>query len=112
MSLKRHGVGIDCGRCRCASSDGCGGFDVVVPVSDSEADVAGTATLHCSVSPERHQVELGEWHDADLRPVRPSAETEQRILAALGHVAEHRVCGNRKICPAEVVRIVDEHGRR
>ncbi len=59
MNLKKHGVTVDCEHCRCASSDGCGGYDVTVPVSDSETGIAGTAKLHCVVSPEHHLVELG-----------------------------------------------------
>ena len=58
MNLKKHGVIVDCEHCRCVSSDGCGGFDVTVPVNDSETGITGTAKLHCVVSCEHHLVEL------------------------------------------------------
>ena len=65
LSLKKHGVIVDCKHCKYASSNGYDDFDVIVPVSDSEAVIAGTAKLHCTVTNERHQVEMTEWQNAN-----------------------------------------------
>lgn len=110
--LTKHGVTVRCEQCRFVASDQRGGFDVAVPIGASDCGVAGTARLHCIVAPEGHQVALVEWHDADRRPVEASDEVRQRLTAALGFVAEQRICGNRRVCPAEIVRIVEEHTRR
>ena len=112
MSLKKHGVIVDCEHCKYASTNGCGGFDIIVPVSDSEARITGTAKLHCTVCTEYHRVELTEWQDANRHPIQPSDNLQQRVSATLAFVADHRVCGNRNICPSEVIRIVDENGSR
>jgi len=112
MSLKKHGVIVDCEHCTCTSSDDHGGFDVTVPVSDSETDIAGPAKLHCTVSPEHHTVELTEWRDADHHSVRPSKDLQQRISAALTVVEDCRLCGNRNICPSEVIRVVEGNSGR
>jgi hypothetical protein len=106
MSLKKHGVILDCEQCTCTSSDDHGGFDVTVPISDSDTDTAGPARLCCIVSPERHTVELKEWQDADYHPVQLSENLQKRVSALLTSIADKRVCGNRNICPPEVVRIV------
>ena len=112
MSLKKHGVIVDCEHCKYASTNGCGGFDIIVPVSDSEARITGTAKLHCTVCTEYHRVELTEWQDANRHPIQPSDNLQQRVSATLNFVADHRVCGNRNICTSEVIRIVDENGSR
>ena len=110
MELKKQGIAIDCMNCHCAASDGCGGFDVAVPLTDGEIGTSGTAILHCTVTPACHHVELQEWNDTGFHSISPSAELRPRISAALDFVAEHRLCGNRRICPSEVIRIVEEHG--
>ena len=109
MILKKLGVVVDCGRCEYASSNIRGSFEVTVPLSDSATGTEGTAQLLCSISSERHEVELKEWSDSETRPVSPSSEIKQRLFAALSHVANHRICVNRKICPSEVVQIVEKH---
>jgi len=106
MSFKKYGVTVCCEDCVCGSNDGDGNFDVTVPVSDSESRIAGTATLHCAVSREHHQVELREWKDADHLSISPTETVQRRISAALAFVADQRICGNRHICPAEVIQIV------
>lgn len=111
MSLKKFGVVVDCGRCEYASSNGRGCFEVTVPLSDIATGTEGTAKLLCSVSSERHEVELKEWNDSATHRIRPSSEIQQRLFAVLAHVANHRICGNRKICPSEVVQIVEKQSR-
>jgi hypothetical protein len=109
MGLKKHGVIVDCEHCICTSTDDHGGLDVSVPVSDRETGIAGPAKLHCTVSPEYHTVELIEWQDADDHPIQPSENLQERVSAALSFVADRRVCGNRNICPSEVIRFVEEN---
>ena len=108
MSLKKHGVIVDCKHCKYASTNGYGGFDITVPVSDGETGITGTAKLRCTVSNERHQVEMTDWQDVNCQPIQPSDNLQQRISETLTFVADHRICGNRNICPSEVIRIVDE----
>ena len=108
MSLKKYGVVVDCGRCEYASSNSSGAFEVMVPLSDVATGTEGKATLRCFVSSERHEVELKEWNDSRTQPVCFSPEVQRRLSAALDHVAKHRICGNRKICPTEVVQIVEK----
>ena len=110
MRLKKHDIAVDCDRCRCVHSDGCGGFDVAVPVTDDRNGSAGEAILHCTVSADRHRVTLTAWRDGAHKAVMASDETGRRVSATLAFVAENRVCGNRRICPSEVVRIVRENG--
>ncbi len=110
MRLKKHGVIVDCGQWVCTSCDDNGCFDVAVPVTDSETDIAGSAKLHCTVSSKRHSVELTQWQDVNNRPIRPLADRHKRVDAALAFFADHRICGNRKICPVEVVRVVEKNG--
>jgi len=112
MGLNRHGVTVDCEHCKYASNNVNGGFDIVVPVGDSETGIAGTAKLHCTVSAECHRVDLTEWQDANRHSIQPSDNLQQRVSATLTFLADKRVCGNRNLCPSEVIRIVDENNSR
>ena len=112
MSLKKHGIVVDCEHCSCSSHDDSGGFEVTVPISDSETGIVATARLHCQVSPEQHDVSLTGWLDEAPDVETRSESMRQRISAALAFVAEHRICGNPNICPSEVVRIVEQQLRR
>lgn len=112
MRLKKYGVVVGCERCKCVSDDRQGCFEVTVPLSDIETDIEGVARLRCSVFPEHHKVELEEWIDPSGQPLRISKKMGKRVLSALGFVGEHRVCGNKTICPSEVVRIVQKQNWR
>lgn len=110
MSVKKQDICVDCGHCRYAQAgQQPGSFDVVVPVRDIASGVEGLARLQCRVTPERHEVRLVDWRGMDERPLEPPPGLRDRLDEALAWVAEHRVCGNQQICPAEVVRIVQEH---
>lgn len=110
MELKQQGITIDCRHCCCAGTDGCGGFDVTVPLGDSESGISGMARLHCTVTPVCHHVELVEWRDAEFHAMAGTTKVHPRIAAALDFVAARRICGNQHICPARVVRVVEKHG--
>jgi hypothetical protein len=112
MSWNNCGVSVDCGRCEYASSDVRDGFEETVPITDIETGTSGSATLLCFVSSHRHRVELKQWTDADGLPVQPSAEVQQRLLGVLDALADQKVCGNHQICPADVVRVVEQLNRR
>ena len=93
-----------------ASSDSQGIFDITVPIIDSETGISGPAKLRCSVSPKGHSVDLLEWREFDQHHPRSVESLQQRVTATLTFVAERQVCGNRNICPSEVVRIVEKNG--
>jgi len=107
MKLRKHGVEILCEQCMFVRGDSSGDFEIAVPVSLNGARMAGTAKLHCVISGDRHQIELTELRDATLRAVQPSPEVMEKVSAALESVARHRICGNRHICPPNVVWIVE-----
>jgi hypothetical protein len=111
MGLKKHGVVVGCEHCRYQTKGGVGGFDVIVPLCDTSSGTKGIARLRCSVSSSRHAVELKQWHDNRQQPIKPSAEIMKRLSQALDFVAGKRICGNRHLCPPEVVRIVEQDTR-
>jgi len=110
MGLKKHGVVVGCEGCRYVSACGKDCFDVEVPISDSETTLAGTARLHCSVSPRSHTVKLVDWYDDHQRTLQPPQELSCRLSKALEVVAHQRICGNSAICPARVVELVRKAG--
>jgi hypothetical protein len=109
MGLKKHGITVECAHCKYTSSDDRGAFDITVPIIDSETGVSGPAKLRCIVSAKRHAVELLEWSDFNHHPTESIESLQQRVSATLGFVADRQVCGNRNICPAEVIRIVEKN---
>lgn len=108
MSLKKNQFIVDCEHCTCSRSDGAGGFVVTVPLRDSSSGLEGTARLRCSITPYRHEIELKQWLDEEQHPIQAAADIEKRLLNLVDHVADKRVCGNRHLCPAEVVRTIAE----
>jgi hypothetical protein len=108
--MKKHGVTIDCASCRFIASQNRGSFDVIVPVADEGAGLAGHARLHCRVSPQTHVVELAEWHCPEAPVITAGSDLDRRLSGALAFVAEKRLCGNRSLCPTQVVDVVEKAG--
>ena len=105
--MKKHGLVIDCGNCEFIGARDVDNFDVVVPVVDETAETKGCARLRCHVSPQTHTVELAEWSSSDdASIIRLDGEFGRHLSTALDYVAERRLCGNRTLCPKEVVNIV------
>ena len=112
MSLTKNGLVIDCEHCVCRSEDGRGGFGIDVPISDRDSGVTGIARIRCVVSSGHHTVELHSWAPgAEQTPEDVVSAIRARADRALEYVAQKRICGNRDICPSEVVRIVGAHSR-
>lgn len=109
MSLKKHGITVDCKHCIYTSSDNRGAFNITVPIIDSETGISGPAELRCSVSSKGHAVELLEWHGVNRHLTQSIESLQQRVTATLNFVAERQVCGNLNICPSEVIQIVEEN---
>ena len=110
MSLTHRDITVDCAHCRYASSDERGSFDVEVPVRDAQNRIEGTARLRCTLSQAAHLIELRALRDDGGRPIDTPEQTRARLDAALDRIARHRVCGNRHICPAEIVEIAAKYG--
>lgn len=109
MILKQYGIIVDCAQCVYDSSDGQGAFDIIVPIIDIDTGISCAASLRCTVSPERHTVELQEWHDNNHQPAQSGDKLEQRVADAFNVVADRKVCGNCNICPSEVIRLVEKN---
>ena len=109
MSVKKHGITVDCKHCIYTSSDNRGAFDITVPIIDSETGISSPAKLRCCVSPRGHAVELLDWHGFNRHLTQSIKNLQQRISATLTFIAERKVCGNRNICPSEVIQIVEEN---
>jgi hypothetical protein len=109
--MKRHGVTIDCSRCRFVGSRDHEGFDVVVPVADEGSGLTGHARLHCRVSSQTHVVEFVEWQDREAPVVSAGSALDRRLTGALQFVAEKQLCGNRSLCPSQVVDVVEKAGQ-
>lgn len=106
--MKRHGVAIDCANCQFVASQNKESFAVVVPVADEASNLAGQATLHCHVSSQTHVVKLAAWHSPQAPAIAEGSDMDRRLIGALEFVAEKRLCGNRSLCPTEVVELVEK----
>ncbi len=108
MSLISAGVIVDCKKCKFLSASGNDSFDVTVSINDKETNIAGTAKLHCTISGKHHRVELTEWKPTDHHAMQSSDNFLNRVSMALDLIADQRLCGNRNLCPFEVIRIAEE----
>jgi hypothetical protein len=106
MSISKNGLIIECESCQCLRENGDNGFDISVPIIDSQNGLKGIAKIKCEINSESHIVMLSDLHDADAQDIALSTDLEQRINKALNYVADHKVCGNRNICPTEITQIV------
>lgn len=106
--MNKNGVTIDCANCRFVESQDSARFDVVVPIVENSTDVAGLARLHCTVSEQSHTIQLAEWQATGVRVGKVDEEIQRRLSGPLGFVADQRLCGNGKLCPSEVVHVVEK----
>lgn len=105
MGIQKHGLVVSCENCRHVASDACS-FDIAVPVRLDEA--AGTARLHCTITPECHRIEFVGWDEAPS-PADAADRLRLQVSAVLGFIADQRLCGNERLCPMRVVQLVEEH---
>jgi hypothetical protein len=112
MSLKTNEILIDCDHCRCTAIGSTNSFNVTVPICDIKTGNSDEATLHCVISENKHKVNLKEWHNATIDSMDSSDNLQQRLAEALEYVAKHQICGNRSICPSEVVQVVKKLSNR
>lgn len=110
MEIRSGGVRIACGNCSYVAMDERGGFEVEVPVATDDGNLAGTARLRCIISPDRHDVELAGWEGAARLPDDTAEDVRRRVADALEFVAQRKICGSLRICPAAVVKAVSESG--
>ena len=106
MALKKSDIEVQCAHCEYLSSDKIGSFDITVPITDLTTGTCQLATLQCAVSTEEHRLKLLDWNLESDNTTRVSDDFQRRMSAVLAFIAEHKICGNRKLCPAEVVEIV------
>ncbi len=111
MKIKRKDITVDCEHCVYSSSDNRGNFEITVPIIDSETGISGPANLRCGVSAKGHTVELLEWRGFNGHQSQSLEDLVQRVSATLDFVAERRICGNRNICPSEVIQVVEENSK-
>lgn len=107
--MKKNGITVDCKHCTYASSDNRGAFDITVPIIDSETGIASPAKLRCCVSSRGHSVELLEWNGFNRLLTQSKGNLQRRVSATLTFFSARKICGNRNICPSEVVQIVEEN---
>lgn len=107
MSIRKQGIQVACEKCELIRGDGQGGFEITVPMKVEGTAIDGYARLHWAVVDGCHQIQLLEWQGGDHQPLAIADDQRRRIAEALDAIAEQRVCGNTKICPLEVVRIVE-----
>ena len=107
MALNKYGISVECENCTCVRKSAANGFNIDVPVRDRATGFCGNARIHCSVSADGHAVELADWQTSGADQSDPSEEMQERVSAILDYVAEHHICGNRNICPAEVAEFIN-----
>ena len=104
MPLKKLQMRLDCEHCRFAgcNPDDPNAFYVRVAIEDERAHNSASALIECKVEKQCHQLQLVELGS------EAGAIDRDRLERALEVVAEQRLCGNNRICPAEIVRIVED----
>lgn len=107
--MKGNDLIIECKNCKYLSSTEGSSFDVTVPIIDENNGIAGNARLHCKLSAKNHSIELAEWKPTDANSEQSSGSFMNRLSTELDILADKRLCGNRHICPSEVIRISEEN---
>jgi hypothetical protein len=105
MHIKKNDIEIDCEHCIYNSSHGSNDFELSVPVTDTQIDVTANATIRCRVHHGQHHLKLENWKNDDhVAPV--SEEALSRLSSVLEFIAEKRLCGNQRLCPEAIIRII------
>ena len=83
-----------------------GSFYVRVPV-----EVDGCrfeATLRCRVTEGGHEIELEMLTGEAGTVVEPDEALEAKLMHAVERLADLRLCGNERLCPEQVIRMVHD----
>lgn len=101
---------IQCTQCRLITTpdEQYGSFLVQAPVTLPSQDHDLCLILRCTIKADGHRIELERVMDSTGAPAQLTEAAQAEIRALLHQVAQHRVCGSQKICPAEVVRLVQQ----
>lgn len=110
MEIRHQDITVTCSQCAHTASDDEGNFDIVVPLQDVKSGVTGPARMRCTVSPERHRVDLMDWEHPNHQSSTLDRDLEQRTSALLDLIAKEKICGHRNICPQTIVAFVEKHG--
>ncbi len=103
------GVQIRCHQCALISQpdDETGSFIVHAPLDLPGEERRLYLNLRCNISGSRHQIAIDSIVDEAGSEVRTSDTAYREIQALLDRIAAAKVCGSQKICPKEVLRLVD-----
>ena len=87
------------------------GFYVQVPLVERGArEPAMMATLHCEVAGDCHRITLEMLSGTDGSVVSPPDSFLRDLDRTLGRLSEKRLCGNDRLCPESVARLVQQEG--
>ncbi|MEW8026571.1 MAG: hypothetical protein AB2792_20660 [Candidatus Thiodiazotropha sp.] len=103
---------IHCEMCNLLSSDnGDSGFTIQVPIDASTQKEHLIATIFCQITDQSHQLTLRTLNDSSGQMVTLSKREKNKLASVLKRVEEDCLCGNAKICPQRIVKLVAElHG--
>ncbi len=101
---------IQCTQCRLITTpdEQYGAFLIQAPVTLPSLDHDLCLMLRCTIKADEHRIELEGVMDSTGAPAQLTEVAQAEIRALLDKVARHRVCGSQKICPAEIIRLVQQ----
>ena len=104
--MNKSGVSIDCEHCKFDSVGRNNDFLVSVPVRSDVEEQTKIAMINCEITPYRHQINLVQLTTSFGTPVEIDSNTQQNLTKVLELVGNKKVCGNKNVCPKEVVKLV------
>jgi len=104
--MTKNGVSIDCEQCKFDSIGRKNEFLVSVPVKSEVEEKKRIATISCEITPQRHRIDLVRLTTSSGTPVVMDSNTQHKLAKVLESVGDKKVCGNKNVCPKEVVELV------
>ena len=111
MSLIKENLCLQCESCHYSGGEHGGSFQLEVPIEDVLTGRKGTAFIECEVMENKHHLTLLYIQDPTGFEMKLSAEERRRLEKVLDMVAGKKLCGNKGICPEEVVLHMQSVGK-
>jgi hypothetical protein len=103
---------IHCVQCHLLSKEANDrGLTIQVPIIIALQDEPFSATIDCQILKHNHRLTLKGLQDAAGHEIELSQGEQHKLESSLKRVEDSRLCGNAKICPQRIVKLVAKpHG--
>ena len=106
MPITRNNICLDCENCHFKQTNSSSSFQIEVPVESLLSGRKGRALILCEVYQDRHELTVLSLEGPSGFELQLDELEKEYLGNLLETVAKKQLCGNKALCPEEVVSTV------